>query len=240
MFVDSKRDKFDEYEAQAIVLAETSEYLQVRGRKRNVRLNPLDYEKSPETVLSTRQKFMVDNFIPVIDQLSMALNDRISAYNLMSERFGFLSQIDAMTPDELAAAASKIISLYKNDVDSNLSNELVQFSEVIKIYKNDYDAKMPNELIFYQILMNNQFKSTFPNVEIVLRIYLVLMASNCSGERSFSKLKLVKNRLRTTMNQDRLSNLIRMSIESDILRELNTEAIIDKFVQQKSRKVHIV
>ena len=37
---------------------------------------------------------------------------------------------------------------------------------------------------------------TFPNIEIALRIYLSLMVSNCSCERSFSKLKRIKNELR--------------------------------------------
>lgn len=32
----------------------------------------------------------------------------------------------------------------------------------------------------------------FPNVEIALRIFLSMMVTNCSGERSFSKLKRIK------------------------------------------------
>ena len=46
------------------------------------------------------------------------------------------------------------------------------------------------------------------------------MVTNCSTERSFSKLKLIENRLRTPMTQGRLVNLAIMSIESDILREI--------------------
>jgi len=39
-------------------------------------------------------------------------------------------------------------------------------------------------------------QDTFPNVAIALRMYLVLMVTNCSAERSFSKLKLIESRLR--------------------------------------------
>ena len=80
---------------------------------------------------------------------------------------------------------------------------------------------------------------TFSNVEIALRIYLVLMVANCSGERSFSKLKLIKNRLRTSVVQDRLVNLAIMSIESDVMGDLDLSAIIEEFVMQKSRKVAV-
>ena len=68
--------------------------------------------------------------------------------------------------------------------------------------------------------MNKKVADTFPNVETTLRMYLVLMVTNCSGERSFSKLKFIKNRLRTTMSHDRLSHLVLMSIEYDIPRKI--------------------
>ena len=41
--------------------------------------------------------------------------------------------------------------------------------------------------------------STFPNVAIILQIFLTIPASNASGERSFSVLKRVKTYLRNSM-----------------------------------------
>ena len=68
-------------------------------------------------------------------------------------------------------------------------------------------------------------------------IYLVLMIANCSSERSFSKMKIIKNRLRTTMPHERLSNLAIMSIEYDIVRELDFNNLVKDFAAQKARKV---
>jgi hypothetical protein len=48
----------------------------------------------------------------------------------------------------------------------------------------------------------------FPNVIVALRIYLTLPSSNASGERSFSCLKRVKNQLRSTQKQERLSEAL--------------------------------
>lgn len=93
------------------------------------------------------------------------------------------------------------------------------------------------ELFLYRLILHKGVQDTFPNIEIALRIYLTLMVSNCSGERSFSKLKLIENRLRTSMKQKRLVNLAIMSIESDILRELDFSDIISDFAARKSRKV---
>ena len=63
------------------------------------------------------------------------------------------------------------------------------------------------------------------------------MTCNTSGERSFSKLKLVKNRLRTTMTQERLGYLTLMSLEEDILREVDFDELIADFARLKARKV---
>ena len=77
----------------------------------------------------------------------------------------------------------------------------------------------------------------FPNVETALRIYLVLMISNCTGERSISKLKIIENRLLTSMTQSRLVHLAVRSMECDILRELDFAAVIQNFAARKARKL---
>jgi hypothetical protein len=48
-----------------------------------------------------------------------------------------------------------------------------------------------------------------------------LMVTNCSGERSFSRLKRIKSDLRSTMSQERLSGLSILCIENDKLRLLD-------------------
>ena len=44
----------------------------------------------------------------------------------------------------------------------------------------------------YSLIKADGLESTFPNIEIALRIYLTMMPTNCTGKRSFSKLKIVK------------------------------------------------
>ena len=62
------------------------------------------------------------------------------------------------------------------------------------------------------------------------------MISNATGERSFSKLKLIKTYLRNSLAQDKLSNLALLSIENNILKSLNTTEITNIFVNMKTRK----
>lgn len=65
------------------------------------------------------------------------------------------------------------------------------------------------------------------------------MITNCSGERSFSKMKLIKNLQRTTMSQSRLTKLSIMSAESDILCGLDFTNITKTFAAQKARRLII-
>ena len=47
----------------------------------------------------------------------------------------------------------------------------------------------------YDSMKSDDLESTFPNIEVALRIHLPLMLTNCTGERSFSELKITKNHL---------------------------------------------
>ena len=44
----------------------------------------------------------------------------------------------------------------------------------------------------YTSIIEKNVKESFLNIEMVLRIYLTLLITNCTGERSFSKLKFKK------------------------------------------------
>ena len=92
-------------------------------------------------------------------------------------------------------------------------------------------------LKLYCLIIENSFGSCFPNVEIVLKIYLTLIVTNCTGERSFTKLNRIKNEVRASMDQTRLNHLSLLSIEHELLREINTSRIDEEFSVAKFEEV---
>ena len=64
--------------------------------------------------------------------------------------------------------------------------------------------------------------------------------SVASGERSFSKLKLMKTCLRTRTSQHLLNGLAMMSIEREISKQIDFTEIIDQFAVRKARRLQFV
>lgn len=87
---------------------------------------------------------------------------------------------------------------------SSLAEELVDFREYFKRkYKQPRKENISDKAVGVELQMHcvgkEKVREVFPNVAIVLRIYLTLMANNCLGERSFFALKSIKNVFRSTM-----------------------------------------
>ena len=64
------------------------------------------------------------------------------------------------------------------------------------------------------------------------------MTTKRTSERTFLKLKLIKDRLRASMSQYRLNSLSLMSIESDLLRKISYSDIINDFAEQNHAKYY--
>ena len=77
----------------------------------------------------------------------------------------------------------------------------------------------------------------FSNFTVVLRIILTPTVTVASGERSFSKLKLIQNALLTTMTQNRLVNLSVLSREKEIAADIDLTVVVREFAERKARRV---
>ena len=70
------------------------------------------------------------------------------------------------------------------------------------------------------------------NVSVAYRIILTVPVTVASAERSFSKLKLLKNYLRSTMPQERLNGLAMCTIEKDILDTIDLNTVLNDFASR--------
>ena len=188
-------------------------------------------ESSEETT------FKHDVFYVIVDAVITGLSTRYDAAYQLDDMFGFLWKYLALTEQQLLEACAKIATKYKDDLSQEeLREEMLHLKAI-------HAANLGDECLGPFSLLNklSKFKlgEIFPNVCIALRIFCTLPVTVASAERSFSKLKLIKNFLRSTMTQNRLNDLAILSIESELTRKIDFSDIIDAFALKKARKVNL-
>jgi hypothetical protein len=122
--------------------------------------------------------------------------------------------------------------MYPEDLETKFVEEIIQFKKHI----SNLPEGMKNMQGMLKYLNTPSLNMTFPNVEIALKIFVCMLCSNASGERSFSVLKRVKNYLCSSLANEKTSALSILSIEDEIVRSIDWTDIIEKFAKLKARK----
>lgn len=230
-YVEGARTKFDEYEQNAKHLARNDYYR--RDFKRNICCKRnVDDSSSPAVVFSPREEFKISTYLVVVDKLLVALNRRKEAYEIVHDKYDFLTQLTKIDDVTVRHKARHLIACFPSDLEADSQEEFVQ----MKHFAESLFMSPPSALQLLQSIKANRVESTFANVAIALRLYLCLLCTNCEGERSFSLMARVKNFLRSTMCQERLNSLAILSIESELARSMSYDDVIDNFAELKSRQ----
>ena len=66
------------------------------------------------------------------------------------------------------------------------------------------------------------------------KVILSLSVTQAGCERTFSKLRCVKNRLRNQLSEDRLDSLLLMCVERDVLLRISNHTIIDELAKMNA------
>ena len=95
----------------------------------------------------------------------------------------------------------------------------------------------PLELL--QLIQMYNLGNSVPNIVIMLRNFHTIAVSVATCERSFSKLKLIKNYSRSSMSTLRLRNLATLSMEQQLTDNINFDIAVEKFANKKARKATV-
>ncbi|XP_049845206.1 uncharacterized protein LOC126297927 [Schistocerca gregaria] len=168
--------------------------------------------------------------------VTTSLDERCNQLKSHGDYFDFLyiSELKNAPPDSLDPKCRNLAEILQDhessDIDAlELRVELKVLSTLLK------RGTGPKETL--QFIGRHNF---CPNVNIALRILLILPMTVVSGERSFSKLKLIKTYLRSMMSQTSLNDLATISIEHEHTEDLNYTERVKEYAQAKSRKVRFV
>lgn len=233
---------------------------ETRSRKKK---KQFDYE-SEDQPLTGVQKFKVEFFNEVMNMITSSLDQRFEGLKVFWETFGFLCEMREMSEEDLQKHCSDLqIALSigdKCDVEAyDLVQELIMFGPMMrkefekkrkeeeefekqkkkgseKLKKKKVEKKESSVNFVLKYIIKNDLTDVFPNIFVVMRIICTIPITEAACERSFSVLKLIKNYLRTTMSQERLSALATLSIEKNFVKNLDYSSVIKELSEKKARK----
>ena len=137
--------------------------------------------------------------------------------------------------EELKIAVSKFAAFYDEVSETELLMEIPRLRRHLKAasvtLSKDWLA-----LDFFKFIVEWDFIESLPNLTVALKLFMTICVSVASCERSFSKLNLIKNYLRSTMSNRRLNNLTILNIEHEARQNINFEDVISAFAAVKARK----
>lgn len=207
--------------------------------KRNKQLKKhFDELAEDERLTDPKSWFRVSIFYPVVDTIFSQLDHRFRGMKAVLDTYRVIQPffLATSTDGELRDEAIKFAESFPNDVSPSFPSQisLVRSSFRSNLKKmRDGDVK---QLANFLIIQHSSLVSTYPDVCTACLMYLTVPVTVAKAERSFSKLKLIKNFLRSTMSQERLSGLALLSIENDRAQKINFDKIVDIFSDAKSRK----
>lgn len=233
-FIHDVRNSFDTFELEFKSLHINPEFCDIRKKQPPKSRMLDDIANNPGVNMSKNQDSIVNTLYVLCDRLISELVKRNHAYKLLEQKFGFLYK--NMTRPDIVNSVDLILQTYSEDLDYELVDELIQFQELKEIVFPESTCKIVDPQCQLKYLRNMDIRHTFPNIEVLLQIYLTMPCTNNSSERSFSALKRIKTRLRSSMTQERLDGLSLLTIENYITSSLSFDSVIETFAAKKTRK----
>jgi len=92
------------------------------------------------------------------------------------------------------------------------------------------------EVLKYAKSLSPAMQSWMSEVMKVIKLLLIMPATNAVNERSASALRRVKTYLRTTMHQDRFNHLMILHIHKDAVDKLAFDKCINEFISLNAHR----
>ncbi|XP_069616009.1 zinc finger MYM-type protein 1-like [Ranitomeya imitator] len=197
-----------------------------RLKKKN---RQFSYEGKDELIRDEKQSFKINFYVAILDTAINSVDERFTQLKEMELKFGFLYHIRSLEgkPSKFVLDKCKALekSLTHNEVKDIDAIELCGALQAMS--RHVPEDSSPKDVL--ELLLKSDLKESVPNLVVSLRILLTLPVSVASGERSFSKLKLIKTYLRANMMQERLDGLATISIESEVAKQINLGDLVSSF-----------
>ncbi|XP_012562106.1 uncharacterized protein LOC105847230 [Hydra vulgaris] len=164
-----------------------------------------------DTKLTIEEEYKRTMYV-CIDRLNVELQARSKPFKSIFDMFECVQAkflvFEHNNEEDLTLSIKKLTSFYDEISHDELILEIPRLKRHLKAAGINLEVvKNWTALDNLTFITEWDFTETLPMFSLTLRLFLTICVSVASWERSFSKLKLLKNYLRSTMGQSRLSDL---------------------------------
>lgn len=189
-------------------------------------------------MINPESKFRCSVFYSTMDILISQLTNRFHSFKNTVSYFEVLSPHILLnaSSDEIREKAEKLQKKYEKDFSESLSDQLLSFKMLVKEDISKLQERSPKAVAELLISKYSCLASNIPDVVTAYLLFLTLPVTVAGAERSFSKLKMIKNYVRNSMSQECLKALAMLSIENDRANKINIDFFIDQFAKVSHRR----
>jgi len=124
-----------------------------------------------------------------------------------------------------------VCEYYKDDLNLDiLHSQLLIFGNNFQSVPEKPYSPMIFDIKDYFVKLSTAQKDLLEQVGLVVKLVLVMPATNATSERSFSALRRVKSYLRSTMTQNRLNHLLLLHVHKEYTDSLDLKSITNRFI----------
>lgn len=216
--------------AKSLGLKPEEEFARKRPRRVSIRV-----DDRPETAAAIQfQEYHRKGMCEVLDSLIMEYRDDIKQCLEKLKPLAEVLQPPLAEPtDEQLESVSR---LFPPSVAINPECLCAEFSVFVNIVNNEKEScRMVHDVA--EVAFRN--RSILPTTYKCFKLLLTAPVSVAKNERTFSKMKVIKNFLRSTMSGEHFEDLIVLAAEKDLTDSINLNRVLKAWVAKKNRKLSI-
>ena len=164
---------------------------------------------------------------PFLDYALSSLREKFSEHHLLVLRLIALVPAIIDNHDWLDVVSAYHFYQRKLTSEEEVRNEFFEWKKICLKMPSGHRPSTPIEAL-------DIVPSRLKNIETLLTIFCTIPVTTCTAERAFSAMRLLKNHLRTGMNDERLTGLALMYIHPEI--DINVDDVIDRFATTPETK----
>ncbi|CAL8095954.1 unnamed protein product [Prunus armeniaca] len=190
--------------------------------------------------ITIEHAYRIDVFNDVIDCMMRELKDRFPEQTvellILSSALDSRNSFMSFNIEHICKLAQKF---YPADF---LPHELKALEVELKYFQNDI-KRLPcfKEITTLPQLCQQLVKTTMGEnyylIDRLVRLVLTLPISTATTERAFSCMRIIKNRLRSTISDEFLGDCMILHIEREFANAIDNASIIEEFKSSKPRRV---